>query len=199
MVRISHRVPGMKSSKSVAIGNDIVENLFCRKSNIKCFDNKHSALGRRLSGTRCFWTREYGVDTELAILRSDLVVLAAHETLRPLLLLSLNALMPLRRVSAALPPSRLTVRFYTSQTNPVTIGIRREDPQRVWERRAPLTPDAVAALVSRDNVRVLVQECERRVFPLEEYIRVRAIYVRDSEFIIERRRHSGGCGGTLDT
>lgn len=105
--------------------------------------------------------------------------------------------MPLRRVSIALPPGRLTVRFYTSQTNPVTIGIRREDPLRIWERRAPLTPDAVAALVSRDNVRVIVQECERRVFPIEEYIRVRAIYVRDSEFIIERLRHSGRCGGAL--
>jgi hypothetical protein len=100
--------------------------------------------------------------------------------------------MPLRRVSVALPPGRLTLRFYTSQTTPVTIGIRREDPGRIWERRAPLTPDAVAGLV-RDNVRVLVQECERRVFPLEEYIRVRTICVHDPECIIERRRHAGGC------
>ena len=106
--------------------------------------------------------------------------------------------MPLRRVSVALPPGRLTLRFYTSQTTPVTIGIRREDPGRIWERRAPLTPDAVAGLVSRDNVRVLIQECERRVFPLEEYIRVRTIYARDPEFIIECRHHAGGCGGTFD-
>ncbi len=81
--------------------------------------------------------------------------------------------MPLHRVSFALPPGRPTPRFFSSQITPVTIGIRREDPRRVWERRAPLTPDAVAELVSRDNVRVLVQECERRVFPLEEYIHVR--------------------------
>jgi alpha-aminoadipic semialdehyde synthase len=106
--------------------------------------------------------------------------------------------MPLHRVSAALPPGRLTLRFYTSQSTPLTIGIRREDPRRVWERRAPLTPDAVAGLVGRDNVRVLIQECERRVFPLEEYIRVRTIYVRDPEFIIEYRDHTGGCGGTPD-
>lgn len=84
--------------------------------------------------------------------------------------------MPLRRVSVALPPGRLTTRFYSSQSAPVTIGIRREDAERIWERRAPLTPDAVAELVSRDNVRVLVQECERRVFPLGEYIRVSTIY-----------------------
>src|SRR5260221_3543870 len=107
--------------------------------------------------------------------------------------------MRLHRVSVALPPGRLTTRFYASQTTPVTIGIRREDPGRIWERRAPLTPDAIAELVSRDNVRVLVQECERRVFPLEEYIRVRTVYACGSEFIIEGRRHSGGCGGTLDT
>lgn len=85
--------------------------------------------------------------------------------------------MSLRHVSVALPPGRLTLRFYTSQATPVSIGIRREDPGRIWERRTPLTPDAVAELV-RDNIRVLVQECERRVFPLEEYIRVRTIYVR---------------------
>jgi len=107
--------------------------------------------------------------------------------------------MPLRRVSVALPPGRLMPRFYSSQITPVTIGIRREDPGRIWERRAPLTPDAVAELVSRDNVRVLVQECERRVFPLGEYIRVRtSIYACDLELIIERRRHAGGCGGALD-
>ncbi|KAI0001339.1 Saccharopine dehydrogenase-domain-containing protein [Russula compacta] len=83
--------------------------------------------------------------------------------------------MSLRRLSVALPPpGPLTLRFYASQSTPVTIGIRREDPERIWERRVPLTPDAVAELVSRDNVRVLVQDCDRRVFPLEEYIRAGA-------------------------
>lgn len=86
--------------------------------------------------------------------------------------------MSLRRLSLALPPpGPLTLRFYASQSTPVTIGIRREDPGRIWERRVPLTIDAVAELVSRDNVRVLVQDCDRRVFPLEEYIRVRIMYV----------------------
>ncbi|KAI0305467.1 Saccharopine dehydrogenase-domain-containing protein [Multifurca ochricompacta] len=82
--------------------------------------------------------------------------------------------MSLRRVSCAVPPGRFSRRFYTSQAAPVTIGIRREDPERVWERRAPLTPDAVAELVRRDSVRVLVQECERRVFPVSEYLRAGA-------------------------
>jgi len=85
--------------------------------------------------------------------------------------------MHLRRVSVVLPPGRLTLRSYASQTAPVTIGIRREDPGRIWERRAPLTPDAVAELVNRDNVRVLMQECDRRVFPLEEYVHVRTICI----------------------
>ncbi|KAI9456540.1 Saccharopine dehydrogenase-domain-containing protein [Lactarius psammicola] len=82
--------------------------------------------------------------------------------------------MSLRRVPVPLPPGRFTHRFYSSQTTPVTIGIRREDPGRKWERRVPLTPDAVAELVSHDKVRVLIQECERRVFPVDEYIRAGA-------------------------
>jgi hypothetical protein len=100
--------------------------------------------------------------------------------------------MHLRRLSFALPPGRSTFRFYTSQTAPVTIGIRREDPERIWERRAPLTPDAVAELVDRDNVCVLIQECERRVFPLEEYVHVRTIsasmFVAQSLSPTSRRR-----------
>ena len=55
----------------------------------------------------------------------------------------------------------------------VTIGIRREDPLRIWERRCPLTPDAVHELVHKDGVEVLVQPCERRVFTANDFIRVR--------------------------
>lgn len=47
-----------------------------------------------------------------------------------------------------------------------TIGIRREDPARVWERRAPLTPEAVQSLLSSKNdLAVEVESCERRCFP----------------------------------
>ena len=107
--------------------------------------------------------------------------------------------MHLRRVSVALLPGRLTFRSYASQAGSVTIGIRREDPGRIWERRAPLTPDAVAELVNRDNVRVLIQECERRVFPLEEYVHVRTmyIYVLDPELVADYI-NAGGCGGARD-
>ncbi|KAI0041595.1 hypothetical protein FA95DRAFT_1683107 [Auriscalpium vulgare] len=65
-------------------------------------------------------------------------------------------------------------RLYSSKNAQVTIGIRREDPGRVWERRAPLTPDTVAELIARDDVRVLVQECDRRVFPVDEYLKAGA-------------------------
>ena len=85
--------------------------------------------------------------------------------------------MPLRRGSVTLPSGRSMYRFYNSKATPVTIGIRREDPERIWERRAPLTPDAVAELVGRGDVRVLIQECERRVFPVDEYVRVRTIHI----------------------
>ena len=109
--------------------------------------------------------------------------------------------MSLRRVPVPLPPGRFAHRFYASQTTPVTIGIRREDPARKWERRAPLTPDAVAELVSHDKVRVLIQECERRVFPVDEYIRVRNIRVlhdHHSGLIAERSNHAGRCRGAFD-
>lgn len=86
--------------------------------------------------------------------------------------------MPLLRRPTLTPLSPLARRRYSTHNVPVTIGIRCEDPARVWERRAPLTPDVVAELVEKDGVRVLVQDCERRVFPLDEYIRVCHSYYR---------------------
>ncbi|TDL17070.1 hypothetical protein BD410DRAFT_901633 [Rickenella mellea] len=66
--------------------------------------------------------------------------------------------------------------FSTSATSKsrVTIGIRREDPNRIWERRCPLTPQAVETLIRETGVRVLVQPCERRVFRLDEYVQAGA-------------------------
>jgi hypothetical protein len=103
--------------------------------------------------------------------------------------------MSLRRVLVPLPPGRFTHRFYASQTTPVTIGIRREDPGRKWERRAPVTPDAVAELVGHDKVRVLIQECERRVFPVDEYIRVRVLH---HHHFVKRLNHTGRCRSAFD-
>ncbi|KZV92569.1 hypothetical protein EXIGLDRAFT_614197 [Exidia glandulosa HHB12029] len=62
--------------------------------------------------------------------------------------------------------SRLSARRAASS---LVVGIRREDPQRLWERRCPLTPDAVHDLV-RDGVRILVQDCHRRIFPVREFV-----------------------------
>ncbi|CDO70674.1 hypothetical protein BN946_scf184761.g12 [Trametes cinnabarina] len=56
----------------------------------------------------------------------------------------------------------------------LTIGIRREDPARIWERRCPLTPDAVRELVEKDGVEVLVQPCERRVFTAHDFLKAGA-------------------------
>lgn len=50
-----------------------------------------------------------------------------------------------------------------------TLGIRREDPKRVWERRTPLTPDAVRSLLSDKDIRVEVETCRRRCFTDEQY------------------------------
>jgi alpha-aminoadipic semialdehyde synthase len=57
----------------------------------------------------------------------------------------------------------------------IVLAMRREDPARIWERRAPLTPDAVNQLVEQDGVEVLVEPCERRVFTAREYEEVGAL------------------------
>ncbi|KAF5378151.1 hypothetical protein D9615_007633 [Tricholomella constricta] len=56
---------------------------------------------------------------------------------------------------------------------PVTVGIRREDPQRIWERRAPLTPRAVRDLVAY-GVNVEFEHCDRRVYQDADYIQAGA-------------------------
>ncbi|KAJ7134466.1 Saccharopine dehydrogenase-domain-containing protein [Mycena epipterygia] len=58
---------------------------------------------------------------------------------------------------------------------PLVVGLRREDPTRIWERRSPLTPDAVNRLVSERHVKVHVQHCDRRVFRDHEYVQAGAI------------------------
>jgi len=55
----------------------------------------------------------------------------------------------------------------------LTVGLRREDPLRIWERRAPLTPDAVNILVEQEGVEVILEPCERRIFTNREYEMVR--------------------------
>lgn len=72
----------------------------------------------------------------------------------------------------AKPPHHSFGPVFGSLRTQLTIGIRREDPTRIWERRAPLTPDTVNYLVSKKNVRVHIESCDRRVFPNREYIKV---------------------------
>ena len=62
---------------------------------------------------------------------------------------------------------RLRTNFVKSYNRYLTtIGIRREDPARVWERRTPLTPEAVQSLLSsKEDLAVEVESCERRCFP----------------------------------
>ncbi|CAL1702401.1 unnamed protein product [Somion occarium] len=60
--------------------------------------------------------------------------------------------------------------YHASRPKKLTIGIRREDPQRIWERRCPVSPEAVAKLVQTEDVDVLVQDCERRVWSSKEFV-----------------------------
>ncbi|KAI0631584.1 Saccharopine dehydrogenase-domain-containing protein [Trametes polyzona] len=77
----------------------------------------------------------------------------------------------LRRSHLILRPiARRAYHHTPSRSAKLTVGIRREDPARIWERRCPLTPDAVYELVEKDGVEVLVQPCERRVFSSNDFL-----------------------------
>ncbi|KIJ19435.1 hypothetical protein PAXINDRAFT_68974 [Paxillus involutus ATCC 200175] len=79
----------------------------------------------------------------------------------------------LKRGSSLHPQSTRTFAA-VAPSSKLTIGVRREDPARIWERRCPLTPLAVESLVHNDNVDVLIQDCDRRVFPIDQYIKAGA-------------------------
>ncbi|THH02997.1 hypothetical protein EW145_g6616 [Phellinidium pouzarii] len=79
-----------------------------------------------------------------------------------------------RRVADRLDAGQNYSRRVHTRSPRVVIGIRREDPHRIWERRCPLTPEAVEHLVHEDGFDVLVQPCERRIFKNEEFVRVGA-------------------------
>jgi len=59
-----------------------------------------------------------------------------------------------------------------------TIGVVREAYSK-WERRAPLTPEHVATLISRHNIEVLVQPSSKRVFLDREYLAAGATITED--------------------
>ncbi|KAF6741180.1 Saccharopine dehydrogenase-domain-containing protein [Ephemerocybe angulata] len=72
------------------------------------------------------------------------------------------------------------LRRNVSKSKRIVLGIRREDPKRVWERRAPLTPSDVAGLLrSNADVDVVVAPCERRVFRGDEYVKAGAVVSAD--------------------
>lgn len=81
----------------------------------------------------------------------------------------------LRRFNLHLASRRyFGIRWYHPTTRiaaDVVVGIRREDPERVWERRCPLTPDAVNELVGKEGVQVLIQECDRRVWATDDFLK----------------------------
>ena len=61
-----------------------------------------------------------------------------------------------------------------ASTSKLVVGIRKEDPSRTWERRAPLTPDAVHHLIKSTGVDVLIQDCERRAIRASDYVKAGA-------------------------
>lgn len=112
------------------------------------------------------------------------------------------------RVSAVAGPSRLArVRCATRRPGAralTTIGIRKEDPKRLWERRAPLTPEAVEGLIAGQQrggktgdgaVQVEVESCARRCFSNADYKHVsytlRAKHASTRSVVGVRSSHTG--------
>ncbi|KAJ7212239.1 Saccharopine dehydrogenase-domain-containing protein [Mycena pura] len=98
-------------------------------------------------------------------------------------------------VRAISRPTHLRTKVPTSSRSvhvraraPLVVGLRREDPARIWERRSPLTPDAVRRLVSEHQVNVHVEPCERRVFRDHEYVQAGATIV---ENLVQAHIHLG--------
>ncbi|KAJ7288450.1 Saccharopine dehydrogenase-domain-containing protein [Mycena rebaudengoi] len=79
------------------------------------------------------------------------------------------------------PPVRSTLRAGLGRNVPLVLGLRREDPTRIWERRSPLTPEAVQRLVSERQIKVHVEHCDRRVFRDQEYAQAGAIIKENLE------------------
>lgn len=112
--------------------------------------------------------------------------------------------LPLSSRMRTLP---LTRRPFITRRCLTTLGLRREDPSRIWERRTPLTPHAVQSLLAdaKDQLKVEVESCKRRCFPDSLYSDVSRDYVvgrslayhrlgwrKDCAFSIKGRgRHTG--------
>lgn len=59
------------------------------------------------------------------------------------------------------------------------LGIRAEDPKRIWERRTPLTPTHVQDLVQQDGIDVLIQPSAKRIFSDASYAQANRIIIND--------------------
>ena len=51
--------------------------------------------------------------------------------------------------------------YHVTRPKKLTIGIRREDTQRIWERRSPLIPEDIHRLVQEEDVDVRNPMIER--------------------------------------
>lgn len=70
-------------------------------------------------------------------------------------------------------------RTIASLANSLVVGIRREDPSRIWERRVPLTPQSIGNFADSHQVEFHVQPCARRIFTDAEYVEMGATITED--------------------
>ncbi|CDH56826.1 alpha-aminoadipic semialdehyde mitochondrial [Lichtheimia corymbifera JMRC:FSU:9682] len=65
-----------------------------------------------------------------------------------------------------------------SRTGFLSVGIRREDKSR-WERRSPLTPEAVKDLIEQTGAQVYIQPSTKRIFTDNAYVKAGATLTED--------------------
>lgn len=76
-----------------------------------------------------------------------------------------------------------------SRTGFLSIGIRREDKSR-WERRSPLTPEAVKDLIDQTGTQVYIQPSTKRIFTDNAYVKVHhhSLSLRSSQLLTSYQR-----------
>ncbi|GAA5911312.1 uncharacterized protein JCM6883_000050 [Sporobolomyces salmoneus] len=71
------------------------------------------------------------------------------------------------------PPTRQIRTFSTTRRIEAILGIRKEDPARTYERRAPLCPDSFGQLI-KEGHEVVVEKSGKRIYRDQSYQRVGA-------------------------
>lgn len=130
--------------------------------------NLKSASGHCAIAIQSFAAMAFGMQSVRQSIRAQSLGLEAFQCVR-----MYSGMSAVRRVANGAPAS-VRAHMMPQAGNggdagkPGVLGVRREDKNK-WERRAPIAPEHVKALVDQ-GLKVVVQPCTRRVFTDTEYL-----------------------------